>query len=70
LDTIGRTALIIKARNLVDDFRDRDLVVSYEVPLAASLRKPLVIFVSTLAVFVAVWAVGTLDLNFASSKKK
>ncbi|KAK4162563.1 Dolichyl-diphosphooligosaccharide--protein glycosyltransferase subunit 1 [Cladorrhinum sp. PSN259] len=69
LDTIGRTVLVIKARNLVDEFRDRELVVSYEVPLLASLRKPLVVFGSAVAVFVSAWALGTLDLNFASSKK-
>ncbi|KAK3996430.1 Dolichyl-diphosphooligosaccharide--protein glycosyltransferase subunit 1 [Cladorrhinum sp. PSN332] len=69
LDTIGRTALTVKARNLVDDFRDRELVVSYEVPLLASLRKPLVIFGSSVAFFVSIWALGTLDLKFASSKK-
>ncbi len=68
LDTIGRTALTIKARNLVDDFRDRELVVTYEVPFIASLRKPLVVFASTLAVFVAAWVIGGVELKFSSKK--
>jgi oligosaccharyltransferase complex subunit alpha (ribophorin I) len=69
LDTIGRTALIIKGRNLVDDFRDRELVITYDYPLAAALRKPLIIFSSTIAVFVATWLVGNLELKFDARKK-
>ncbi|KAG7292633.1 hypothetical protein NEMBOFW57_002669 [Staphylotrichum longicolle] len=69
LDTLGRTALVIKARNLVDDLRDRELVVSYDYPLAATLRKPLIVFGSAVAVFVSAWAVGHLDLKFDARKK-
>jgi oligosaccharyltransferase complex subunit alpha (ribophorin I) len=68
LDTLGRTALVIKARNLVDDFRDRELVVTYDVPLLASLRKPLVVFGSAMAVFVGAWVVGNVELKFATRK--
>ncbi|KAF4469416.1 oligosaccharyl transferase complex subunit ost4 [Fusarium albosuccineum] len=46
LDTVGRTTVTIKARNLVDEFRDRQLIISYDAPLSSALRKPLVIFVS------------------------
>ncbi len=70
LDTVGRTALTIKARNLVDDFRDRDVVVSYELPLLARLRKPLVVFASTIALFVTAWVIGGVELKFAPSSKK
>lgn len=66
LDTIGRTALIIKARNLVDDFRDRELIVSYDVPFPVSLRKPLVVFGSMVATFVAAYVIGGVELKFAS----
>lgn len=66
LDTVGRTALVIKARNLVDDFRDRELIVSYDVPFLISLRKPLVIFGSMLATFVAAYVIGGVELKFAS----
>ncbi|AEO66148.1 6e298de7-8468-40b0-85eb-e56f8821c667 [Thermothielavioides terrestris] len=69
LDTLGRTALVIRARNLVDDFRDRDLVVAYDYPLLASLRKPLVVFASAVAVFVVAWIVGNVELKFDSPKK-
>ncbi|MDA4132084.1 MAG: dolichyl-diphosphooligosaccharide--protein glycosyltransferase subunit 1 [Thaumarchaeota archaeon] len=66
LDTIGRTALTIKARNLVDDFRDRELIVSYDVPFMASVRKPIIVFVSMVSVFVATWALGSVDMKFSS----
>ncbi|KAM7192266.1 dolichyl-diphosphooligosaccharide--protein glycosyltransferase subunit 1 [Rhypophila sp. PSN 637] len=67
LDTLGRSALTIKARNLVDDFRDRELVVSYDLPLSATLRKPMIIFSSVLAVFVSAWLIGNVELKFTSS---
>lgn len=70
LDTIGRTALVIKARNLVDDFRDRELVISYDLPLSASLRKPLVVFGSAIAVFVGAYIIGNIKLEFTSSPSK
>lgn len=68
MDTIGRTVLSIKARNLVDEFRDRDLIISYETPLLATLRKPIVIFASMLAVFVTAWAVGKVETGFSTKK--
>lgn len=65
LDTIGRTALIIKARNLVDDFRGRELIVSYDVPFLVSIRKPLVVFGSMVATFVAAYVIGGVELKFS-----
>lgn len=65
LDTIGRTALVIKARNLVDDFRGRELIVSYDVPFLISIRKPLVVFGSMLATFVAAYVIGGVELKFS-----
>ncbi|KAI1430054.1 Ribophorin I [Xylaria sp. FL1777] len=66
LDTIGRTVLTIKARNLVDELRDRELIVSYEYSTAAALRKPFVIFSSTMAVFVGIWLLSKLDVSFST----
>ena len=68
LDTIGRTALVIKARNLVDDFRDRDLIVTYDYPFLASIRKPLVIFGSVFSIVVGAWVIGNFNLKFATPK--
>ncbi|KAL2167519.1 hypothetical protein VTG60DRAFT_1142 [Thermothelomyces hinnuleus] len=69
LDTIGRTALVIKARNLVDELRDRELVVTYDYPLMSALRKPLIVFGSAIAVFVSAWVLGHVELKFDTGKK-
>ncbi|OAA54326.1 oligosaccharyl transferase subunit [Niveomyces insectorum RCEF 264] len=65
LDTVGRTAVVIEAENLVDEFRDREVVVTYDYPLLASLRKPLVVFGSTLSLFIAAWLIGNVELKFS-----
>ena len=52
----------------MDDFRDRELVVTYDYPLMASLRKPLVVFGSAMAVFLGAWVVGRVELKFATRK--
>lgn len=66
LDTVGRTVLTIKARNLPDDFRDRELFVSYDYSLIAGLRKPLVIFTSMMGVFVSAWLLSKVDVKFST----
>ncbi|KAI5918275.1 Ribophorin I [Camillea tinctor] len=66
LDTIGRTVLTIKARNLVDDLRDRELIVSYDYSTVAILRKPFVIFASMMAVFTSMWAISKVDVKFST----
>jgi oligosaccharyltransferase complex subunit alpha (ribophorin I) len=65
LDTIGRTAVTIKASNLVDEFRDRDLIISYDVSSTITLRKPLMIFASMMAVYVAAWAIGKVEVGYS-----
>jgi oligosaccharyltransferase complex subunit alpha (ribophorin I) len=69
LDTIGRTALVIQGRNLVDDLRDRELVVTYDYPLTAALRKPVIVFSSALVVFATAWLLGNVELKFDARKK-
>jgi oligosaccharyltransferase complex subunit alpha (ribophorin I) len=66
LDTVGRTVLTIKAQNLVDELRDRELLVSYEYSTAAALRKPVVIFTSTMAMFVGIWLLSKLDVSLST----
>lgn len=66
LDTVGRTVLVIKARNLNDDFRGRELIVSYDVPFMADIRKPLVIFGSMVVTFIAAYVIGGVQLKFSS----
>ena len=65
LDTVGRTSVTIKARNFVDEFRDREVIVTYDYPLSAALRKPLVVFLSMVGVFVAGWVIGGIEIGFS-----
>ena len=67
LDTLGRTSVTIKAQNLVDEFRDRDVIISYETSLMDTLRKPIVVFGSVMAVFVAAWAAGQVQVGFSKN---
>lgn len=61
MDTVGRTTLALTARNMVDDIRDREIIVTYDYPFMAGIRKPITITLATLSLFVAVYAVGSLD---------
>lgn len=63
MDTIGRTVLKLTATNVADEARDGQLLVSYDYPFTALLRKPLTIFVGALSIFVAAWVVGNLDVS-------
>ena len=56
------------AINVVDEFRDRDLIVTYEYPTLAKFRKPLAIFAGLLVVFAFSWVVGNLDVSIGSKQ--
>jgi oligosaccharyltransferase complex subunit alpha (ribophorin I) len=68
MDTVGRTALTLNAINIVDDLRDRELIVTYDYPFLAAFRKPLVIFGGFLSAFIAAWAIGNLDVSITGKK--
>jgi oligosaccharyltransferase complex subunit alpha (ribophorin I) len=68
MDTVGRTMLTLHAINIVDDFRDRELIVTYDYPFIAILRKPLVIFCAAFAVFITAWGIGSLDVGIKGRK--
>ena len=68
MDTIGRTSLNIRARNLVDDIRGREIIVTYQYPLMAGLRKPLVIFASVLSLLAGVWVLGRLNTSISAKR--
>ena len=52
LDSLGRTAIKLSFENVVDEKRGTELVVVYEYPRFAGLRKVVVVAVGVLAVFV------------------
>lgn len=63
LDTVGRTSLTLTAMNIVDELRERELVVTYDYPFAARFRKPLTVFAGVLAIFGVGWVLGNLDVS-------
>ncbi|KAF4632581.1 hypothetical protein G7Y89_g5535 [Cudoniella acicularis] len=68
MDTQGRTTLTLTAINIVDEYRDRELIVTYDYPFFAILRKPLVIFVTFLGLFAAAWGIGSLDVSIRGKR--
>ncbi|KAI9789052.1 MAG: dolichyl-diphosphooligosaccharide--protein glycosyltransferase subunit 1 [Peltula sp. TS41687] len=68
LDTKGRTTLSLTAVNLVDDPRDRSIIVTYHYPLSARLRKPLTITAGFFGLFVAAWLVGRVDVTIGGKR--
>ena len=69
LDTIGRTTLTLTAINVVDELRERDVIVTYDYPFSARLRKPLTIFAGVLVIFGVSWVVGNLDVTIGKKQK-
>lgn len=63
MDTLGRPTLQLTAFNLVDEWRDKDLIITYDYPFGAAYRKPLTISAAIFAVFAAAWLVGSLDVS-------
>ncbi|KAF1848273.1 oligosaccharyltransferase alpha subunit [Cucurbitaria berberidis CBS 394.84] len=68
MDTLGRTTLSLTAINLVDEFRDRDLIVTYDYPWTAGYRKPIVITLGLFALFATAWVLGSIDTSIGKKK--
>jgi oligosaccharyltransferase complex subunit alpha (ribophorin I) len=68
MDTKGRTMLTLTAHNLNDELRGRELIVTYEYPFLAGLRKPLVITASVMSLFVAAYILGSLDVGITGDR--
>jgi len=65
MDTLGRTTLRLTAMNVIDEARDKDILVTYDYPFTAAYRKPLTIFTGIIAVFATAWGIGKLDVSIA-----
>src|SRR5271169_3686802 len=52
LDSLGRKAVKLTFENVVDERRGKEIVVIYEYPRFAGLRKVIVVALGVLAVFV------------------
>jgi len=54
--------------NVIDEMRDREVVVTYDYPFMAGFRKPLAIFASTLAIFGVAWIFSRMDVSIGRTK--
>lgn len=63
MDTVGRTTLKLTAMNVVDESREKELIVTYDYPFTAAFTKPITIFAGVFAVFIAAWGIGQLDVS-------
>lgn len=70
MDTLGRTTLTLTARNIVDEVRDREIIVTYDYPFMAGLRKPMAIFGAVLSLFATAWVLGSLNLGISGARFK
>ncbi|TGZ82950.1 Ribophorin I [Ascodesmis nigricans] len=65
MDTLGRTALKLKVRNVADEAHGKELIVMYRYPKFAGLRKPLVFFTGLMSLFLVSWLIGKVDTRIA-----
>ena len=68
MDTLGRPSLKLTAINVVDDWRDKDLVIAYDYPWTAGYRKPLTIAAGLGSILVAAFLVGSIDTRIGKRK--
>jgi oligosaccharyltransferase complex subunit alpha (ribophorin I) len=68
MDTTGRPTLKLTALNVVDDWRDRDLIITYDYSWTASYRKPLTIAAGLGSLFLGVFIIGSLDTRIGKKK--
>jgi len=69
MDTLGRTTLTLTAVNIVDEIRDREIIVTYDYPWIETLRKPGMIAGSVFGVFAVAWAIGRIPTGIGKVKK-
>lgn len=70
MDTLGRTTLTLTALNLVDEQRDKELLVTYDYASSAAYRKPLTVVAGFVVLFAVSWVVGNLDVRIGEKEKK
>ena len=70
MDTLGRPTISLTAINLVDEWRDTELIVTYDYPWGSAYRKPITITIAMFAVFVVAWFIGNLDTSIGKKDVK
>jgi oligosaccharyltransferase complex subunit alpha (ribophorin I) len=68
MDTLGRPTLKLTALNVVDDWRDKDLIITYDYPWSAGFRKPLTIAAGLGSILLGVFLVTSVDTRIGKRK--
>jgi oligosaccharyltransferase complex subunit alpha (ribophorin I) len=68
MDTLGRPTLTLTALNVVDDWRDKDLVITYDYPWTAGYRKPLTIAAGLGSLLLGVYLISSVDTSIGRRK--
>lgn len=68
MDTLGRPTLKLTALNVVDDWRDKELVVTYDYPWSAGYRKPMTIAAGLGGLLLAIYLVTSVDTRIGKRK--
>ncbi|KAK6505005.1 dolichyl-diphosphooligosaccharide--protein glycosyltransferase subunit 1 [Arthrobotrys musiformis] len=63
MDTIGRTSIKLTIDNVVDEVKNRDIIVTYNYSTLSALRKPLVVLVSVFSLYIVTAILGRIDLS-------
>jgi oligosaccharyltransferase complex subunit alpha (ribophorin I) len=68
MDTLGRPTLKLTALNVVDEWRDKDLIITYDYSWTAGYRKPLTIAAGLGSLFLGVFLVTSVDTRIGKRK--
>ncbi|KAF3939351.1 hypothetical protein ABW19_dt0205844 [Dactylella cylindrospora] len=63
MDTVGRTTLKLTIDNVVDDLKNKDIIVTYNYSTLAAFRKPVTVLVSVFSLYVIYAILGRIDLS-------
>lgn len=61
MDTLGRPTVKLTAINVVDEWREKDLIITYDYSWFAGYRKPLTVAAGLGSIFFAIYLIGSLD---------
>ena len=69
MDTQGRPTLNLHAINVIDEWRDAFLVITYDYPWTAGYRKPVTFTIASLGFFATAFVLTSLNLRIGKGSK-
>lgn len=67
MDTTGRPALHLTTKNLIDEHRGKDIIVTYTYPASAAFRKPLTVTAGVMTIFTLSWLLSRVDVRIGNN---